>query len=186
VRRSTALDGRIAASPERFRVLSGDRPTGALHLGHYFASLANRVRLQRLGVEVFVLVVDYQVITDRDSVVGLANNVRGLVADYLAARLDPDTTAIFAHSAVPALNQLMLAFLSLISVAELQRNPTVKAEAEATGGRAMSGLFSPTRPTRQPTSCSATPTWSRSQGPATVPQTISEYLTDRISLLCGE
>jgi len=141
VRRSTALDGRIAASPERFRVLSGDRPTGALHLGHYFASLANRVRLQRLGVEVFVLVVDYQVITDRDSVVGLANNVRGLVADYLAARLDPDTTTIFAHSAVPALNQLMLAFLSLISVAELQRNPTVKAEAEATGGRAMSGLL---------------------------------------------
>jgi len=141
MRRSAALEDRIAASPERFRVLSGDRPTAALHLGHYFATLANRVRLQRLGVEVFVVVADYQVITDRDSVAGLADNVRGLVADYLAAGLDPDTTTIFAHSAVPALNQLMLPLLSLISVAELERNPTVKAEAEASGGRAMSGLL---------------------------------------------
>ena len=141
VRRSAVLEDRIAASPDRFRVLSGDRPTGALHLGHYFATLANRVRLQRLGVEVFVLVADYQVITDRDSVGQLRDNVRGLVADYLAAGLDPDTSTIFAHSAVPALNQLMLPLLSLVSVAELERNPTVKAEAEATGGRAMSGLL---------------------------------------------
>lgn len=140
VRRSAVLEDQIVASPERFRVLSGDRPTGALHLGHYFATLANRVRLQRLGVEVFVLVADYQVITDRDSVGGLADNVRGLLADYLAAGLDPDATTIFAHSAVPALNQLMLPLLSLISVAELERNPTVRAEADAAGGRAMSGL----------------------------------------------
>lgn len=141
VRRSTAVEELIAAKPGRFRVLSGDRPTGALHVGHYFATLANRVRLQRLGVEVFVLVADYQVITDRDSVGQLADNVRGLVADYLAAGLDRDTSTIFAHSAVPALNQLMLPFLSLVSVAELQRNPTVKAEAEATSGRATSGLL---------------------------------------------
>lgn len=63
-RRSATLEDQIATSPERFRVLSGDRPTGALHLGHYFATLGNRVRLQDLGVEVFVLVADYQVITD--------------------------------------------------------------------------------------------------------------------------
>lgn len=141
VSRSAVLEGQIAASPERFRVLSGDRPTRALHLGHYFATLANRVRLQHLGVEVFVLVADYQVITDRDGVGQLAHNVRSLVADYLAVGLDPDATTIFAHSAVPALNQLMLPLLSLVSVAELERNPTVKAEAEATGGRAMSGLL---------------------------------------------
>lgn len=140
-RRSATLEDEIAVSPERFRVLSGDRPTGALHLGHYFATLANRVRLQDLGAEVFVLVADYQVITDRDGVGPLAENVRGLVADYLATGIDPQRSTIFAHSAVPALNQLMLPFLSLVTVAELQRNPTVKAEAEAAGDRALSALL---------------------------------------------
>jgi tryptophanyl-tRNA synthetase len=139
--RSAVLEKQIAGHPERFRVLSGDRPTGALHLGHYFGTLANRVRLQRSGVEVFVLVADYQVIADRDGVGRLSDNVHGLVADYLAAGIDPDTSTIFAHSAVPALNQLILPFLSLVTVAELQRNPTVKAEAEAASGRAPSGLL---------------------------------------------
>jgi len=88
-RRSVALEEKIANSPEVFRVLSGDRPTGALHLGHFFATLANRVRLQDLGVEVNVVVADYQVITDRDSVGQLAENVRGLVADCRGARKFP-------------------------------------------------------------------------------------------------
>lgn len=122
-------------------MLSGDRPTGALHLGHYFGTLANRVRLQDLGVEVFVLVADYQVITDRDDVGHLAENVRGLVADYMAAGIGPERSTIFAHSAVPALNQLMLPFLSLVTVAELQRNPTVKEEADVSSQRALSGLL---------------------------------------------
>jgi tryptophanyl-tRNA synthetase len=122
-------------------MLSGDRPTGALHLGHYFGTLANRVRLQRSGVDVFVLVADYQVITDRDSVGQLSNNVHELLADYLAAGIDPDTSTIFVHSAVPALNQLILPFLSLVTVAELHRNPTVKAEALAATGRQLSGLL---------------------------------------------
>jgi tryptophanyl-tRNA synthetase len=65
-RRSAELEARIAADPSAFRILTGDRPTGPLHLGHYFGTLANRVRLQRLGVELFVLVADYQVLTDRD------------------------------------------------------------------------------------------------------------------------
>jgi tryptophanyl-tRNA synthetase len=140
-RRSATLEDQIARYPERFRVLSGDRPTGALHLGHYFGTLANRVRLQRGGVDVFVLVADYQVITDRDSVGQLSDNVHELVADYLAAGIDPDNSTIFAHSAVPALNQLILPFLSLVTVAELHRNPTVKAETEAAAGRALSGLL---------------------------------------------
>jgi len=139
--RSTQLDAQIAEHPERFRVLTGDRPTGALHLGHYFGTLANRVRLQRAGVEVFVVIADYQVITDRDSVGHLSGNVRELLLDYLAAGIDPETATVFTHSAVPALNQLMLPFLSLVTAAELRRNPTVKAEAEATGERSMSGLL---------------------------------------------
>lgn len=139
--RSAHLEEQIAEHPERFRVLTGDRPTGALHLGHYFGTLANRVRLQRAGVEVFVVIADYQVITDRDRVGDLSSNVRELLLDYLAAGIDPDTATMFAHSAVPALNQLMLPFLSLVTVAELRRNPTVKAEAEATGERALSGLL---------------------------------------------
>lgn len=129
--RSAELQAAIQASPGRFRVLSGDRPTGPLHIGHLFGTLANRVRLQRLGVDVMVLVADYQTITDRDSPGTLPADVLGLIADYLAAGLDPDRCTIFAHSQIPSLNQLMLPFLSLVSVAELGRNPTVKDESAA-------------------------------------------------------
>src|SRR5688500_15976379 len=116
----------VAADPGRHRVLTGDRPTGPLHLGHYFGTLLNRVRLQRQGVETFLVVADYQVITDRLSPGEIAANVREVVLDNLAAGIDPARTTVFAHSAVPALNQLLLPFLSLTTVAELQRNPTVK------------------------------------------------------------
>jgi tryptophanyl-tRNA synthetase len=123
------------------RVLTGDRPTGPLHLGHYFGTLANRVRLQHEGVDVFIVVADYQVVTDRDGVGDISGAVREVVLDYLAAGIDPERATVFTHSAVPALNQLVLPFLSLVTVAELGRNPTVKAEAQATRGRAMSGLL---------------------------------------------
>jgi tryptophanyl-tRNA synthetase len=139
--RSAQLESEIAAAPDRFHVLTGDRPTGPLHLGHYFGTLANRVRLQDAGVEVWLLVADYQVITNRDTVEGIPQAVLELLADYLAAGVDPARTKVFAHSAVPALNQLMLPFLGLVSIAELQRNPTVKAEAAAVGERALSGLL---------------------------------------------
>jgi len=130
-RRSAELEAAIRADPGRFRVLTGDRPTGPLHIGHLFGTLLNRVRLQRLGVDVMVLVADYQTITDRDAPDTLPADVLGLVADYLAVGLDPDRCTIFAHSQLPALNQLMLPFLSLVSVAELSRNPTVKDESAA-------------------------------------------------------
>jgi tryptophanyl-tRNA synthetase len=123
------------------RVLTGDRPTGALHLGHYFGTLRNRVRLADLGAEVFVLVADYQVLTDRDTADHLDEYVTGLVLDYLAIGLDPARSVIFAHSAVPALNQLLLPFLSLVSVPELQRNPTVKDEIAHSRQSAVSGLM---------------------------------------------
>ncbi len=139
--RSRAIEDQIAKDPSGFRMLTGDRPTGHLHIGHYFGSLANRVRLQDVGVETFVLVADYQVIADRDGVGEIGDRVRSLVTDYLAVGIDPARTTIFAHSAIPALNQLMLPFLSLVTDSELYRNPTVKAEHEATAGRPMSGLL---------------------------------------------
>lgn len=131
----------VAATPSRYRVLTGDRPTGPLHLGHYFGTLLNRVRLQRQGVETFLVVADYQVITDRLAPGEVAANVREVVLDNLATGIDPERTTMFAHSAVPALNQLLLPFLSLTTVAELQRNPTVKDEAAASGLAAISGLL---------------------------------------------
>lgn len=92
-------------------------------------------------MQVLLLVADYQVITDRDSADGIPQAVLELLADQLAAGIDPDRTTVFAHSAVPALNQLLLPFLSLATGAELQRNPTVKAEAAAPSDRALSGLL---------------------------------------------
>ncbi|MCP2337228.1 tryptophan--tRNA ligase [Actinomadura rupiterrae] len=135
------LDELVAGDAAQHRVLTGDRPTGALHLGHYFGTLANRVRLQRAGVDVFVLVADYQVLTDRDVAERLEDHVLGLVADYLAAGIDPATATIFTHTAVPSLNQLLLPFLSLMSVSELSRNPTVKDEIQHSRQEAVSGLM---------------------------------------------
>ncbi len=140
-RRSADLEAAIAADPGAFRILTGDRPTGPLHIGHYFGTLANRVRLQDAGVELMVLIPDYQALTDRTATAQLRENVFGLVADYLATGIDPARATIFAHSQVEALNQLLLPFLSLVSVAEIGRNPTVKEEMAATGSGVMSGLM---------------------------------------------
>ena len=139
--RSAAIEREIATDPTKFRIMTGDRPTGALHIGHYFGSLANRVRLQDAGVDTIILIADYQVITDRDGTGPIRERAISMVADYLAIGIDPARSTIYAHSAVPALNQLLLPFLSLVTDAELRRNPTVKAELEATGDRPMSGLL---------------------------------------------
>src|SRR6478609_4440083 len=114
IARNPAVDSTLAQAP---RVVTGDRPTGPLHLGHYIGTLANRVRLQNQGIGVCIV-----------------------IAEYLAAGIDPDRSIIFPHSLVPALNQLMLPFLSLVSEAELHRNPTVKAESLASR-RSMSALL---------------------------------------------
>ncbi len=140
-RRNGGLEAAIKRDPRSFRVLTGDRPTGPLHIGHYFGTLQNRVRLQEAGVELFVLIADYQAITDRIASPGLPGDVLGLVADYLAIGIDPDRATIFAHSQVECLNQLLLPFLSLVSVAEISRNPTVKDEMAASGSAAMTGLM---------------------------------------------
>lgn len=135
VARSAALEAELVKHPGKFRVLTGDRPTGALHIGHLFGSLRNRVRLQNLGVDMYVVIADYQVLTDRDTFENIAENTRELTLDYLAAGLDPESghTFIFPHSHIPELNQLLLPFLTLVSMAELDRNPTVKEEIQAAG-----------------------------------------------------
>ena len=132
-RRSAEVAIDVAVQPANFRVLTGERPTGPLHLGQYFGTILERVRLQKAGVETFLVLADYQVITDRDTTANVQQNVHGAVLDYLAAGLDPVGTTIFTHSAVPALNQLLIPFLSLVTEAELHRNPTVKAELAASG-----------------------------------------------------
>ncbi|MFC4535393.1 tryptophan--tRNA ligase [Sphaerisporangium dianthi] len=139
--RSAELEEQIRTDPRRFRVSTGDRPTGRLHLGHYFGTLHNRVRLQDLGTELFVVIADYQVLTDRDVADDLPGHVEELVLDHLAAGVDPARSTIFTHSAIPALNQLLLPFLSLVSVSELGRNPTVKDEIAHSRQAAVSGLM---------------------------------------------
>ncbi|MGP9745146.1 tryptophan--tRNA ligase [Brachybacterium sp. AOP29-B2-41] len=140
-KRSDEIWSTIVSDPSGLRMLTGDRPTGALHIGHYFGSLRNRVRLQDAGVETWLIVADYQVITDREVIGDIKGSVRELLTDYLAAGIDPERSTIFTHSAVPALNQLMLPFLSLVTQPELERNPTVKTELGAAGKSAMGGLL---------------------------------------------
>jgi tryptophanyl-tRNA synthetase len=140
VQRSTLLAADIAADPGRYRTLTGERPTGPLHLGHLFGTIRERVRLQDLGVETMIVLADYQVITDRDAIGHVRQHVYDAALDNMAAGIDPGRSTIFTQSAVPALNQLMLPFLSLVTEAELHRNPTVKAELVASG-RALGGLL---------------------------------------------
>jgi tryptophanyl-tRNA synthetase len=135
VERSRKLEEDLAKNPAKYRVLTGDRPTGRLHIGHLFGSLQNRVRLHKLGVFTFIVIADYQVLTDRDSFESISENIKQLTIDYLAAGIDPDSdkTFIFPHSHVPELNQLILPFLTLVTMSELDRNPTVKEEIQAAG-----------------------------------------------------
>ena len=139
-KKSDEIKADLTAHPENYTMLTGDRPTGRLHLGHYFGTIKERVKLQDAGITTRIIIADYQVITDRDTTEHIADNVHNMVIDYLACGIDPEKTLIFTHSAVPALNQLMLPFLSLVTESELMRNPTVKAEQEASG-HALTGLL---------------------------------------------
>jgi tryptophanyl-tRNA synthetase len=142
-RLSGAAWARLKESPEKFRVLTGERPTGPLHLGHYFGSLQRRVEVQSYGVETWLLLADYQALTDRTGSTALQDSMADIVLDYLAVGLDiqSDRGLVFRHSQVPELNQLMLPFLSLVSVAEIDRNPTVKSEIETLGAGNVTGLM---------------------------------------------
>ena len=110
------------------RILTGDRPTGPLHLGHYVGSLQNRVRLQN-EYDTYVLIADIQALTDNfEHPENLAANVFEVALDYLAVGLDPEKVKIVVQSMVPELSELTTYFMNLVTVATLERNPTVKEE----------------------------------------------------------
>ena len=99
LRRSNEIQADLPEHAGKYNMLTGDRPTGRLHLGHYFGTIVERVRLQNLGVHTNIIIADYQVITDRDTTEHIADNVYNMVIDYLACGIDPEKTMIFTHSA---------------------------------------------------------------------------------------
>ena len=115
------------------RILTGDRPTGKLHLGHYVGSLRNRVRLQ-YEYDTFLIIADVQALTTNwDRPEQLANDVREVATDYLAAGIDPRAATIFIQSLVPQIAELTIYYGNLISVNVLRHNPTIKTEAKERG-----------------------------------------------------
>ena len=112
----------------KIRILTGDRPTGRLHLGHYVGSLKNRLKYQEDGAEVFIIIADYHTLTtkhSRDHIKAVQENVRDLVLDYLSVGIDPQKTTIYLQSLVPQVAELNLLFEMLVSVNRLRRVPTL-------------------------------------------------------------
>jgi len=117
-----------APNKQRKRILTGDRPTGKLHLGHYVGTLANRVKLQD-EYEVFLLIADYHMLTTRsgkEHIEQVALNARELALDYLSVGIDPEKTKIYVQSLVPEVAEIFLLFSMLVTVPRLQRVPTLK------------------------------------------------------------
>ena len=114
-------------------ILTGDRPTGRLHLGHYIGSLRNRVDLQDSGeYDVFVFLADLQALTDNArNPQKIRDNILEVALDYLAVGLDPAKSTIFIQSQIPALSELTMYYMNLVSLARLERNPTVKTEIKS-------------------------------------------------------
>jgi len=111
-------------------ILTGDRPTGKLHIGHYVGSLKNRVALQNTGdYDTYIMIADTQALTDnaRDPE-KIRHSLLQVALDYLAVGIDPTKSTILVQSQIPALSELTMAYLNLVSVSRLNRNPTVKAE----------------------------------------------------------
>ena len=112
-------------------ILTGDRPTGRLHVGHYVGSLAERVRLQNSGLydEIYIMIADAQALTDNaEHPEKVRHNILQVALDYLACGLDPEKSNIFIQSMVPELTELTFYYMNLVTVARVQRNPTVKSE----------------------------------------------------------
>jgi len=115
------------------RILTGDRPTGPLHLGHYVGSLENRVKLQD-KYECFFIIADYQVLTDHlDKTKEISENIKEIMLDYLSVGLDPEKSIFFIQSKIPEIAELTMYFSMLVTVPRLQRNPTVKEEFKSIG-----------------------------------------------------
>ena len=114
-------------------ILTGDRPTGKLHVGHYVGSLRRRVELQESGGydKIFIMIADAQALTDNaDTPEKVRQNVVEVALDYMACGLDPEKSTLFIQSQVPQLCELSFYYMNLVTVSRLQRNPTVKAEIQ--------------------------------------------------------
>ena len=114
-------------------ILTGDRPTGNLHVGHYVGSLAERVKLQNSGKydEIYIMIADAQALTDNaEHPERVRQNIMKVALDYLAVGIDPEKTNIFIQSMVPQLTELTFYYMNLVTVSRVQRNPTVKAEIQ--------------------------------------------------------
>ena len=114
-------------------ILTGDRPTGKLHIGHYVGSLKRRVELQNTGEydDIFIMIADAQALTDNaDNPEKVRQNIVEVALDYLSCGLDPNVSTIFIQSMVPQLTELSFYYMNLVTVSRLQRNPTVKAEIQ--------------------------------------------------------
>ena len=120
---------------ERKTILTGDRPTGKLHLGHYAGSLRNRVELQNSGkYDMYVFIADMQALTDNaKNPQKVRDNIIEVALDYLSVGLDPEKTCIFVQSQIPALSELTMYYMNLVSLARLKRNPTIKSEIKERG-----------------------------------------------------
>lgn len=117
-------------------ILTGDRPTGRLHIGHYVGSLKRRVELQNSGVfdNVFIMIADAQALTDNfENPEKIRENIVEVALDYLAVGLDPACSTILIQSLIPELTELTFYYMNLVTVARLQRNPTVKSEIQQKG-----------------------------------------------------
>ena len=117
-------------------ILTGDRPTGRLHLGHYVGSLKRRVEMQNSGKyeQIYIMIADAQALTDNaDNINKVRNNISEVALDYLACGLDPKKSTIFIQSQVPELCELSFYYMNLVTVSRLQRNPTVKNEIQLRG-----------------------------------------------------
>ena len=112
------------------RILTGDRPTGRLHIGHYFGSLQKRVEMQNSGLyDPYILVADVQALTDNfNNPDKVRKNVREVVMDYLSVGIDPEKSTIFIQSMIPEIAELTVFYSNLVTIARLERNPTVKTE----------------------------------------------------------
>ena len=114
-------------------ILTGDRPTGNLHVGHYVGSLAERVKLQNSGKydEIYIMIADAQALTDNaEHPERVRQNIMKVALDYLAVGIDPEKSNIFIQSMVPQLTELTFYYMNLVTVSRVQRNPTVKAEIQ--------------------------------------------------------
>lgn len=137
--RRVIIDSILVDKPKGVRIfmkkiiLTGDRPTGRLHIGHYVGSLSERVKLQNTGAfdEIYFMIADAQALTDNaDNPEKVRQNIMQVALDYLAAGIDPSKATIFIQSQVPALAELTVYYMNLVTVSRVQRNPTVKAEIQ--------------------------------------------------------